>query len=842
MSSFLYEKIENFFDGVDKPEITQGITNNLKYSLRAYQKEALENFICYMQMHKKYKNLPNKHLLFHMATGSGKTNIIASSILYLYELGYRDFVFFVNTNNIITKTKSNLLDRYSGKYLFNDKIIIGNREININLIDDSFVSSKSDDVNIMFTTTHKLHNDLELTTKENSITYADFKDKKLVLIADEAHHLDNEKADERSWWQTVQNLLKTNDKNILLEFTATARLHNSYYDDKIIYDYPLIKFREDRYSKEIKLISDGLTQDQRILQAIMISEYRQMVAKNYLNKAIKPVVMFKNPKGIKNIDKNFEDFVKLIDELSADDVNEIFRLSENRAIKELEKMVSEDLESFIKRLKYAFNANNCLVIYSTSADKEEKLRNLNNLEDDRNKIRAIFAVEILNEGWDVLNLFDIVKLDEAKKSATSTTSEAQLIGRGARYFPFEYQDEDRYKRKFDKYPDEPLKILEEMYFHSVNQSEYINALKNELSKIGLMEKGDEARTVTLKLKDSFINDELYQNGVIYVNHKIAVDKKKFNSIASYIGTTYRNQTINIDNSSNEIKIFDDEVKEKSLSISTVLKLREFDKHLVRVAINKKPFYYFSNLKKYFVELKSIDDFIVKDDFLASIEWHIKSAKALKVDDKFKIQLVLDMLDICEKKLQSNKIEYVGSCDFTPVRISDKIPKSKTLKLKESDSRIDINYDWYVFEEHFGTSEERAFTDFILKVSDELKANYQIVKLIRNEKAFEIYSFDEKKDGATFEPDFVLLLRDANCYHQIFCEPKGQHLMEFDKWKDEFLQDITKCTKENRLKLIDINNNGLNLYENNCYKIWGLPFYNQETESEFKEEFKTLVSI
>lgn len=67
-------------------------------------------------------------------------------------------------------------------------------------------------------------------------------------------------------------------------------------------------------------------------------------------------------------------------------------------------------------------------------------------------------------------------------------------------------------------------------------------------------------------------------------------------------------------------------------------------------------------------------------------------------------------------------------------------------------------------------------------------------------------------------------------------------MEFDKWKDEFLKDITKCTKENRLTLSDINSNGLKLYENNCYKIWGLPFYNQETESEFKEEFKTLVSI
>jgi type III restriction enzyme len=56
-----------------------------------------------------------------MATGSGKTNIIASSILYLYELGYRNFIFFVNTNNIITKTKENLLNKQSAKYLLKRK-------------------------------------------------------------------------------------------------------------------------------------------------------------------------------------------------------------------------------------------------------------------------------------------------------------------------------------------------------------------------------------------------------------------------------------------------------------------------------------------------------------------------------------------------------------------------------------------------------------------------------------------------------------------------------------------------------------------------------------------------
>ena len=38
----------------------------------------------------------------------------------------------------------------------------------------------------------------------------------------------------------------------------------------------------------------------------------------------------------------------------------------------------------------------------------EKQLAVNSLEDPSNPYRIIFTVDILNEGWDVLNLFDIV--------------------------------------------------------------------------------------------------------------------------------------------------------------------------------------------------------------------------------------------------------------------------------------------------------------------------------------------------------------------------------------------------------------------------------------------------
>jgi len=99
-----------------------------------------------------------------------------------------------------------------------------------------------------------------------------------------------------------------------------------------------------------------------------------------------------------------------------------------------------------------------MLLDSENIDEEKQLK-LNSLESKNNEIRAIFAVNMLNEGWDVLNLFDIVRLYETRdgkwvhgkyKPGRTTIGEAQLIGRGARYFPFQLDEtQDKYKRKFD---------------------------------------------------------------------------------------------------------------------------------------------------------------------------------------------------------------------------------------------------------------------------------------------------------------------------------------------------------------------------------------------------------
>ena len=78
---------------------------NPNFELRPYQLEAFGRFIYYLEKYDGPKNFPLR-ALFHMATGSGKTLIIAGLVLYLYKLGYRNFLFFVNSDSVINQTRN----------------------------------------------------------------------------------------------------------------------------------------------------------------------------------------------------------------------------------------------------------------------------------------------------------------------------------------------------------------------------------------------------------------------------------------------------------------------------------------------------------------------------------------------------------------------------------------------------------------------------------------------------------------------------------------------------------------------------------------------------------------
>lgn len=316
---------------------------NQRFSIREYQREAIARLIYYLTDYPD-KTLPI-HLLLNMATGSGKTFLMASNILYLYNLGYRNFIFFVNSTTIIKKTKANFLDKSSPKYLFAEKIVFNNKEVQIQEV-DNFEDVNQANINILFTTIQGLHSRI-WTPQENAITLEDFNNIKIVFLSDEAHHINaltkniakmskEEREENTSWENTVNKVFKSNNRNILLEYTATIDLSDRAirikYEDKIIYQYTLREFREDKFSKDVQIIQSDLDIMDRALQAVILSQYRRKVAEKYKIQ-LKPVILIKAQKTIAQSQEAETKFKRIIKNLKVSEIKKIEQSNSNGIIK-----------------------------------------------------------------------------------------------------------------------------------------------------------------------------------------------------------------------------------------------------------------------------------------------------------------------------------------------------------------------------------------------------------------------------------------------------------------------------------------------------------------------------
>ena len=842
------------FNGPDfyKKQVPEYIYSNLKngFGQRPYQQEAFGRFVFFWNdYHDKPKGVPTQ-LLYHMATGSGKTLIMAGLIIYLYERGYRNFLFFVNSTNIIDKTRDNFFNTTSSKYLFSDTISIGDKRIKIKEV-DNFQAANQDDINIVFSTIQGLHSRLN-TPKENSLTYDDFEDTKIVLISDEAHHINaetkksselgtEEKKEIISWEGTVNRIFNANKDNILLEFTATADLSvpqiEKKYAEKLIFDYPLKQFRIDGYSKEVKVLQADLSQFDRALQGVLLSQYRRKIFEKY-KKLIKPVILFKS-KTIKESQTFFEEFATGIKNLKVSDLQKIKDSKPDEAIVNVFKYLEDNnisLENLITELQEDFSEEK-LISVNSKDESEQKQLAVNSLEDEENEYRAVFAVDKLNEGWDVLNLFDIVRLydtRDAKKGqpGKTTMAEAQLIGRGARYCPFQLSEEQPYYgRKYDDDVTNELRVCEELYYHSAYNPRYIQELNTALEEIGIKAKQSIERP--MRLKPDFKQTSFYKAGFIFLNEQQKYNREDVFSLKSTIIEQTHKVSLKTGYTKSSVAFGKTETasadrKEKEY------KLSDFGEHIIRKAINRLEFYQFSNLKRLLPNLSSISEFITSTDYLGKIKLDVSGLpeQISNLSPKEKLEASVRVLEDISSVLASDKIEYKGSKEFKPYMIKDKF-KDKVLNFTVNESEdkeygksminptetsyhLDLSKrDWYVFEDCFGTSEEKLLIKFIDKAYEKLKPKFEEVYLVRNERHFKIYNFE---DGRPTEPDFVLFLVNHNpeesLHYQIFIEPKGGHLIKQDEWKENFLKQLRA---EHSLE---------QLWKGKNYIIWGMPFLNE----------------
>lgn len=875
MSQTLNEQIDAVAKfGVLKADIPDDITGNLapQIELRSYQRTALERWLFYIDEYKARPKAP--HLLFHMATGSGKTVLMAALILDLYRRGYRNFLFFVNSAQIIEKTKENFLNPASPKHLFAPTIRIEDKPVDICAV-DTFDAVSNEAINIHFTTIQGLHTRMQ-APKENAVTIEDFRDYKVVMISDEAHHLNaetkkkltmGEEVEKASWEGTVAEIFCQHPENMLLEFTATVDLGleaiRAKYADKILYDYSLQQFREDGYSKDIELRQADLPPEARMMQAMVLSQYRRKVAEAH-GLHCKPVILMKS-KTIKESADNEAAFTAMVARLTGEALDALRAASEGDETlsKAFTFIMGERAMSdadFAHELQGDFSPGK-VVNVNNPKDLENRQIELNALEDRDNEIRVIFAVDKLNEGWDVLNLFDIVRLydtrdGKANKVGKTTMAEAQLIGRGARYFPFMAPDQPnsaREKRKYDSAVDTPLRILEELHYHCSHNPKYIQDIRNALRETGMLD--ETARTVRLRLKDSFKQSSLYASEHIWVNERIRNPRENVAGLASYkIEDRFTYPNLMTGQITEASTFGGGKLTPKPSSkepLSRDFKLVDFGKATLNFAIDANDFFHFANLRSYFPKLASTSQFVSSDTYLGGVTVSVRGLPDdldnLTARQKLDIaQYVLHQIEI---GIKHESVEYIGTKEFKPRKISecftDKLLKLRTegetgLSWVKGESmipgldQIDLTTkDWYAYDDSYGTDQEKHFIKYLNDHVDRLQKIYDDFHLLRNEKAVKLFAFE---NGQVFEPDFVLFLRRANekseTIMQLFIEPKGSHLADQDKWKEDFLMQLKKEVETHII------------FQGRDYKVIGLPFFNDSASwySEFQDCFDSTTGI
>lgn len=267
------------------------------------------------------------------------------------------------------------------------------------------------------------------------------------------------------------------------------------------------------------------------------------------------------------------------------------------------------------------------------------------------------------------------------------------------------------------------------------------------------------------------------------------------------------------------------------------KFKEIPLSILYAGVESYDLLAFNQLKDRFPNLSSIKEFVISDDYLGNmtiiIEGLDREPTSLELFEAVK-QSLLEVATY----ISNIEGEFEGSKEFyekpirevirnKKIRISNPNENGTGISQKEvTDKSLQLNLEneyWYAYNDNYGTSEEKALVKYIHDIIDDLEKVYTNVYLVRNERIAElaIYTFDT---GERFEPDFLLLLQqdksEGYIQQQIYIEPKGSHLLETDKWKEEFLKEIND-------EAVPV----VTYVDNNDYHIFGLPFYNTEYRIE-----------
>lgn len=395
----------------------------------------------------KVQSLPPdglRRFAFKMATGSGKTWVMAMAMVWSYFHKIKIPNSTLSTNFLIVAPNVIVYQRlakdFADSKIFARLPLIPSEwkhEFLLNVILRDETVSPDIRGNLFLTNIHQLYP--SMTTDEGPINAADallgpkpkpsslFDTSRislldrivaggdLVVFNDEAHHVHDEGL---QWSKSLFSISEklSNDLALWLDFSATPKDQDGNYFPWIICDYPLAQAVEDRIVKAPIIfesnggnVTDG-SPDEKITSANVVDKYRALIVASverlarhtevYSALGVKPVLFIMTEKSI-----------------YADKIGEYL----------------------VRTAEFNLDQSEILVIhtYSTGQIREGDLeiarRTARDIDTPANRIKVIVSVMMLREGWDVRNVTVVLGLRPF--SARAEILPEQVIGRGLRQIP-----------------------------------------------------------------------------------------------------------------------------------------------------------------------------------------------------------------------------------------------------------------------------------------------------------------------------------------------------------------------------------------------------------------------
>jgi type III restriction enzyme len=368
---------------------------------------------------RKFSNFEREfpNVCFALATGVGKTRLMAAFIIYLHIVKKIHNFFILAPNlTIYNKLKEDFGNPSNPKYVFKgiSQFAVSSPKI---ITGDNYNKTQTNQIewiqyiNINIFNVSKINSDVDQRTGLPRIkrlseylgeSYFDYLKNlpDLVLLMDESHHYRADKG---------KKVINELSPVLGLELTATPQTEEKSKTVKfknVVYEYSLAKAMNDGFVKEPAVAT----------------------RKNFDPKQL----------SVEALDiMKLEDGIKIHENTKAD-LDVYSRTNGKKLIKPFVLVVAKDtahaewLESHIKSDEFfkGYYKDKVMQIHSAQkgAEKDENITKLLTLEHPNNKIEIVIHVNMLKEGWDVTNLYTIIPL----RTATSATLREQTIGRGLR--------------------------------------------------------------------------------------------------------------------------------------------------------------------------------------------------------------------------------------------------------------------------------------------------------------------------------------------------------------------------------------------------------------------------